>query len=434
MNHDISIIITAHKEGEIAQASLRSALRCAEFARAKNITVEIVCTLDAADDQTQAMFVQFKDSIDQLIVLDHRDLGLSRNSAIQASHGKYIALLDADDLWSENWLYTCFHSLENRENKKQILHPEYSLFFEARSNLWKHRSQVEMNPDELSVIFFVNHWTALCFAHRDVFTDVPYLKSGVGSGFGFEDWHWNAETIGKGYLHSIVPGTSHFIRKKTKNSLLSLHRETDATIRKCSLFDLTHYFSPTLRDILGDYLTGARTSSVRHYEPAKFPGWLKELLLRASEIEPQLKPEPAYLSSFQQFVLTSTRAGRAYAEARNSLGATPPDLLILIDPDSIQEIESLPQRAITESSGSNCIMIALGSLNLKVRRKFPNLKWVEFHRLCEGLSEAEKETILLRLIIQTEPKRIFNLNSPLAKAMEGKFRKAIAEKSAWSAQ
>jgi len=110
--------------------------------------------------------------------------------------------------------------------------------FEAETALWWQTSSDEATFDSACMLV-TNPWNACSFASREVYLQTPYARARPGeSGFGFEDWHWNCETLSKGNAHLVVPDTVHYVRKKSSGSLNNAHSSQDALIPPTSLFDL----------------------------------------------------------------------------------------------------------------------------------------------------------------------------------------------------
>ncbi|MCW5773252.1 MAG: glycosyltransferase family 2 protein [Rhodospirillaceae bacterium] len=226
---DISIVLAAHDEGMMLHPTLRSAARACARAEAAGLAVELVAILDSPSPATRAYFEDWTERGRQPAARRHetafRDLGLVRNFGITQARGRYVALLDGDDLWCAEWLAAA-HRAAEADPRRTIWHPEYSVMFGESAHVMV---GIDMDDPQFRLpgLALENHWTALAFAARDIFLETPYRPAAVAAGFGFEDWAWNCDTIARGARHKIVPGTSHFIRKKQMQDSLSL-RMTEA--------------------------------------------------------------------------------------------------------------------------------------------------------------------------------------------------------------
>jgi len=235
MNIDISCVLALHGEGLLAHKTIRAIHRAAAYAEGGGVSSELVIVLDRSTPETRR-YVETSPSIgaDRIISADFGDLGLTRNLGVEQSRGKYIALFDGDDLVSENWLFRA-HEI-NRLDRRFVIHPEVSVYFDKKMLLFYHPDQRQQDFDEGNLIV-ENYWTALSFALRETFLTVPYLANPPDSGFGYEDWHWNCELIAHGFVHVVAAQTAHFIRSKASGSLNAASALRNALIRHSALFD-----------------------------------------------------------------------------------------------------------------------------------------------------------------------------------------------------
>lgn len=236
---DVTAVITFHREGPLAHKSLLSLSRCRQAAERAGITVEVVATLDRADPETERVVRAYNtmEKLDRLLKLDVGDLGLARNSAIQASEGHRILICDGDDYLSENFIVRCMQSAREHGDKV-ILHAELIVFFGTWNALWW-QTGVDDPAFEPASMLVCNPWNSCCFAKRSTFIETPYQLARPGeTGFGFEDWHWNCETLALGHPHHIVPDTTHYVRRKTEGSLNMAHASHNAVIPPTLLFDI----------------------------------------------------------------------------------------------------------------------------------------------------------------------------------------------------
>jgi hypothetical protein len=139
-------------------------------------------------------------------------------------------------LFSENWLLEAVRSV--RENgPSTIVHPQWMIAFGTWDAYWEQLDQTDPRflPETL---VSMNHWNACALARREVFAACPYVLARVGqSGFGFEDWHWNCETMAHGYVHRVAPQTFRLERRKAEGSLNVAHQQHAALVRPSTFFD-----------------------------------------------------------------------------------------------------------------------------------------------------------------------------------------------------
>lgn len=220
---DICVVLTLHREGLLAQGSLASAAEAVRVAARQGISARILAVADRPDDLTRGVLAAWRGGLD-LLEANSGDVGLNRNAAIAASGAGHIAILDGDDLWAPDWLAAAFAAARSGP-ARAVWHPEANLYFGVPGQEhWFLHPDMEAPGFDHAAMELHNPWTALCFAPRALFLEVPYPASDIAGGFGYEDWHWNLATAARGMVHKTVPGSVHFIRQKP----VSLMRRTAA--------------------------------------------------------------------------------------------------------------------------------------------------------------------------------------------------------------
>lgn len=209
----VTAILNGHREGMTAVPSMESLKRTISHAEESGHAVEVIIVLDKADPITTAVIEETKLPHHKVYHTEFGDLGLARNFAISRAHGEFIALLDADDLWGVDWLKKAIASACRRTDKV-VWHPAINIYFGAAKHIFAH-VDMEDSDFEYTGLLIENYWTSLSFARREIYLETPYPKTDLKAGIGFEDWSWNMETICRGAVHKVVPGTGHVIRRKT---------------------------------------------------------------------------------------------------------------------------------------------------------------------------------------------------------------------------
>jgi len=220
MNHKpmVSVVLTAHREGMLLAATLKSLQRSIQDAQQDHYSIEVLISLDRADSITRdAAYNQSHLVNCQIFENNFGDPGMSRNSCVEHASGEFITILDGDDMISRNWLRAAARAAVN-DPRPIIWHPEANLVFGEETHMFHHRDMEQDDFDPL-VLLICNPWTALAFARKQCFAALPYHQSRLADGFGHEDWSWNRDAIAAGYLHKIVRGTAHAIRRKAMSQL-----------------------------------------------------------------------------------------------------------------------------------------------------------------------------------------------------------------------
>jgi len=233
---DISYVVTLHAEGLIAHKTIRSIHRAMQYAERCGLATELLLVLDRATSETRS-YVETSAVIPadtRIIFADFGDPGLARNAAVEQAGGEYVTIMDGDNLISENWLVNARQL--NQLSHLYIIHPEVNVFFDQKTLLFYSPDQLQEDFDETNIII-ENYWSALSFSRRETYLLNPYLATPPHSGFGYEDWHWNCEVMGRGFVHRAAPGTAQFIRVKEKGSRNVEAASRNVLMRHSALFD-----------------------------------------------------------------------------------------------------------------------------------------------------------------------------------------------------
>jgi glycosyltransferase involved in cell wall biosynthesis len=234
---DVSVVITFHREGLLAHRSLLSLSRCRTAAEQAGIRVEVVAALDRPDMETERVVRGYDapGKPDILLPLDVGDLGLARNNAIQAASGHWVLICDGDDYLSENFILRCTQ-VAAESGGEVILHAQLVVLFDE-SNAISWQTGDDDPAFDPACLLVCNPWNSCSFARRDLYAAIPYVLARPGeSGFGYEDWHWNCETLSRGHPHRVAEGTVHYVRKKAQGSLNAAHERHYALIPRTRLF------------------------------------------------------------------------------------------------------------------------------------------------------------------------------------------------------
>ncbi len=216
----ISIIVTCHAEGVVLHHTLRSVFRSLSLFK-KGEGYEVIVHADSPTQPTLDYLETMTSVFPEVKVFYNkfRDPGKSRNFSIKKATGKYIALIDGDDLMSKNWLKRAVDTLENTKDPA-VAHSELTVEFEGADSLVIKHGSFDLATDTLLSVYS-NRWNSVIVTTKDILTKIPYQKNGTG--FGFEDWHLNNRLIAAGVRHILIPKTVIFVRRKAADSVWLKH-------------------------------------------------------------------------------------------------------------------------------------------------------------------------------------------------------------------
>jgi hypothetical protein len=212
---DLTLIVTAHDETLVCGPTMDSADLAVEAARSAGHTVQAIIALDKATEATTEWFQQPAFDHWERWVMQEGDLGRVRNALVPKADGRNIAFLDADDLFSENWLSEGLAVLDAaaEQGERVIVHPEVNLIFDGGAALNHNIAQDDplFSPHFLYVR---NCYDSLCLAPREAHLEVPYVHRDIPNGLSYQDWQFAIETMGRGWKHVLAPDTVIFKRRR----------------------------------------------------------------------------------------------------------------------------------------------------------------------------------------------------------------------------
>lgn len=233
----IGVIVTFHREGILAHTTLRSYLLARKVAAAVGLDVRFFFIADYADEQTLHVLMNHPDldGTEKIIRVALGDSALARNAGIGKADTEYLCILDGDDLISRNYFVDHYMAAQNLEGGV-IIHPELVVSFGMYNSFNWQVDQAGPYFDRESLLV-VNPWVSAAFARREVFETTPYAACYPSTtGFGYEDWYWNCETIAMGNTHRLAWGAAYFYRRKFSGSVNENSRSLNVVIPRTRLF------------------------------------------------------------------------------------------------------------------------------------------------------------------------------------------------------
>lgn len=212
---DLSLVLTAHNETLVCGPTMESADLAVAAAREAGFTVQTVVALDKATEGTKEWFGQPDFDHWERWEMGEGDLGRVRNAIVPRLSGRNVAFLDADDLFSENWLSRGLQVMAGAEEQGErvIAHPEVIITFDGAVGLHQNVAQ----DDPLFTPHFLymrNAYDSLCLTPRQGHLEVPYVHRDIPNGLSWQDWQFGVQTMSRGWRHVLVPDTIIFKRRR----------------------------------------------------------------------------------------------------------------------------------------------------------------------------------------------------------------------------
>lgn len=294
----ITIIITCHSEGVIAYRGIHAWQRTRIYAREHGIDSELIAVLDRANDETFRAIIDHQPQleINRVITTSYGDPGPARNDAISLVTTPYVAIADADDLPSLNWITEALR-VHHKTKKIAVVHPEISVYFGTHRYWFRIPNQ---NSSECDVRQLIHHnfWSSTIITQTVFLQKHPYKSATVGSGWGHEDWEWNTRAIYHGATHLVAPGTVQLYRTKSTDSLSEEHDRFGELPRANAFFEQLDRFSLNSASIPHLYQVPPKRTQrwLRRIfkEPVqRIPSWVISEIQALTEYEPEIHPAQA---------------------------------------------------------------------------------------------------------------------------------------------
>ena len=127
----ISVIVPYYKKKDYIKSTINSVLKQTH----KNLEILLIYDDSSFQDLDYIKMISKSDNrIKLLINKKNIGAGKSRNIGIKKSKGKFIAFLDADDLWLKNKLRLQFKFM--KKNNYRISHTTYEIIDKQKKEHW----------------------------------------------------------------------------------------------------------------------------------------------------------------------------------------------------------------------------------------------------------------------------------------------------------
>jgi glycosyltransferase involved in cell wall biosynthesis len=199
----VSVIVPVFNEGRL----LPQAIACIRGQR--DPRAEIVA-VDSSTDDTPTVLERLSREPGtplRFVYRKREGAGVARNAGVEEARGEILAFLDADDLWSADWLRTVRKGLEAEPDALVVGHTSVVWSAEASA------SEAGWNPPEPPVLAFVFGAMAL---RRTTWNTIGGVDPALRFG---EDTAFSMVARERAVPIDVVPETMHFYRLHDRNSV-----------------------------------------------------------------------------------------------------------------------------------------------------------------------------------------------------------------------
>jgi glycosyltransferase involved in cell wall biosynthesis len=210
----VSIIVPCYKQAAYLPEALESVLE------QTYPYWECVVVNDASPDNTKEMALAYAERDARIFLLDlQKNVGLSgaRNAGINATRGRFVLPLDADDKIHPDYLSKCVPILKKDITVKAIY--TYTVYF-GIANHFIERPVFSMKRLCAENIF---HATAL-FRRSDFDNTSGYRTNMKG---GYEDWDFWLQLLNDNNQAFLIPDYLFYYRKKENSMITDLQRNRE---------------------------------------------------------------------------------------------------------------------------------------------------------------------------------------------------------------
>ncbi len=443
----VSIGVNLHSEGITAKPTIRSVMRAAFELAKKGVIYEIILIIDKGDEETDLFAKEMQEfftntehqwsipsSRFSIIHTEHGDLGLARNSGVKAAKGQYINFIDGDNIVDRFWFIKAYEFISSLQDQNVILHPQVYFSYGDDSITWVQEDLHSLSTP-IPAIVHQNFWDAMCFTTKEVFKNYPYAPtSSLKSNFGYEDWHWNCETVAAGVRHLAVPKTLYHYKKAYNNSSMAWsYASTRSVIPRSKLFDKETFSSLTAKSWkLNKQNMSLSFEEYRIKYERKVKTILQSDFIREAwedirdfdkRIE-NLQSRPIYSANRERDLLI----GNTYLGLISAIDASYD--VVLIGPrlhiGGADKVLRNYANAINEGFPESKVLLVITEHSETITAKLSkDVDVLEFGNITVDLTEEEKLLLLVRITLQTMPSVVHVVHSHLGFEMIKHYKNII---------
>jgi hypothetical protein len=271
------------------------------------------------------------------------------------------------------------------------------------------------------------------FVHRTIAEHVRYRDVPVGSGYAYEDWHFNASAVAAGLAYAAAPETVLYYRYRARGMLASMNAGSVRQIPPTPLFD-----PPTYVRVCRESYYRRRLGDIPAVDPeALRRDFLANRSIRRSNIEanridPAIDPTSAIAAPVTSNLSADHALGEAYFEVCRRVGPQHFSDVILatgLEPEGGRDprIDIVTALAGLDPSVRTLILLQRDASAAITPELPPNSLLIDFAALATQLRPDQVDTVALRLIEATGSAARIHLSAdPFARRFWGRYGRLLA--------
>lgn len=293
-----SVVITVYNKANYIKNTLKSVLN-------QTFTdFEIIIINDGSSDGSLEVINSFTDKRIRTITIENQGASVARNTGIKEAKAQYIALLDGDDLWKEDYLNSINDAIKS--------HPENKIFATAIAQKYSKKTVPvsysfkqnnlygAYNYFEASKKYSILSGSSIVF-NKSILNKTGLFDSNIVSGQDVDLWirfgiHYDIVFINKTlaiYNHIISSLSNTTLCLKSKPKFDKYFKEEKENKPLKAYLDLNRYSMAILSKFVNDsenfkyYLShiDLKNLNIRQRLLLKSPKWLLKVLLKLKSLK-----------------------------------------------------------------------------------------------------------------------------------------------------
>ncbi len=212
---------------------------------------ELLIINDGSTDASAGVIKQFEDNRIRLIHKSNGGVSSARNMGIKEAKYKWIAFLDADDLWESDHLLTLSKLINTYPNDRVFC----TSYIRNTSPIPKVvNNSVTVVEDYFKHALTLFFWTSVSCVHKDVFRRVGYFLENFSRGEDIELWcrigryyrFIKSNLVTATYMVDSENKLTHGAYKYRNSTLSTVHKRFD---RFCRASEKKYYLQSLLHNV-----------------------------------------------------------------------------------------------------------------------------------------------------------------------------------------